>query len=168
MRYALIGVLWMLSYGLYAVEYGQKPPAGIAWGWQNYVLFDFDRADIRADQQAQLKHLAEVLQLSPHVHIFLSGRADTTGDVGYNNKLSKRRVAAVAEFFIQQGIEPERIQAQVFGEQRPIADNATDVDRKRNRRVDMAFFPRGYPPPAVEEIPPDVPTFPAANEQIHL
>lgn len=130
-----------------AQDYSEKPPAGLAWGWQGGILFDFDQAKIRADQRDELARLAGILELSPHVHVLLSGRADTTGKTAHNHQLSARRVAAVADFLTHRGIEAERVHRKVYGEDRPVADNAQRADRKRNRRVDIAFFPRGHTPP---------------------
>ncbi len=134
-----------------ARDYAEKPPAGMQWGWQSGVLFDFDSAKIRADQQVELDRVADILTLSPHVEVLLSGRADTTGKSSHNQSLSRRRAQAVAAYLVRRGVENTRIHQQFFGEDRPVADNAQKTDRRRNRRVDMAFFPRGNPPPQPTE-----------------
>jgi outer membrane protein OmpA-like peptidoglycan-associated protein len=63
------------------------------------------------------------------------------GDPQYNMQLSERRASAVANFIVQQGVDPRRITVQPRGESAPIADYATESGRAQNRRVEMLIRP---------------------------
>jgi outer membrane protein OmpA-like peptidoglycan-associated protein len=54
-----------------------------------------------------------------------------------NKKLSQRRAESVMKWLTQKGIKRERLEAQGFGMERPIADNATDEGKQTNRRVEF-------------------------------
>ena len=70
------------------------------------------------------------------IDLVLEGHTDSRGTDAYNQKLSERRAAAVkAKLTEMYGIPAGRISTVGYGESRPIADNATDEGRERNRRV---------------------------------
>lgn len=123
------------------------PPAGIRWGWQGEILFDYDSAKLLNEYKPVLLRIAGTLKRSSEVSLLVTGRADNTGNVEHNRQLSLKRIHAVSSFLAKQGIEPYRIHSQNLGEQRPISINACSNDRPRNRRTDLAFFPTGSPPP---------------------
>ena len=54
-----------------------------------------------------------------------------------NYKLSLDRAAAVREYLVSQGVDPQQVQAEGKGESAPIADNGTPEGRANNRRVEI-------------------------------
>jgi outer membrane protein OmpA-like peptidoglycan-associated protein len=52
-------------------------------------------------------------------------------------KLSQRRAEAVRNYLISKGIAADRLTAKGYGESQPVADNATDEGRFKNRRVEL-------------------------------
>ncbi len=104
--------------------------------------FDFDRLTfeegsdaIRAESQEQLENIAAILQAYPAARIKIAGYTDSTGDRRANERLSQRRADAVRDALIARGVERDRIEAEGYGEQFPVADNATEEGRARNRRI---------------------------------
>jgi outer membrane protein OmpA-like peptidoglycan-associated protein len=104
--------------------------------------FDFDRLAfaegsdaIRAESQEQLENIAAILQAYPAARIKIGGYTDSTGDRRANERLSQRRADAVRDALIARGVERDRIEAEGYGEQFPVADNATEEGRARNRRI---------------------------------
>lgn len=101
------------------------------------VYFATAKAVILARSLPMLNEVAKVLQDNPKIHIKVEGHTDSRGNDNYNMKLSAARAASVRAHLIKQGIDPERIASEGFGETRPIASNLTRVGREQNRRVEI-------------------------------
>lgn len=67
----------------------------------------------------------------------IEGHTDNVGRAGYNAVLSRKRAEAVREALIARGVPAERLVAQGFGSDQPVADNRTDEGRARNRRIEI-------------------------------
>ena len=67
----------------------------------------------------------------------MRGHTDAQGAAETNRDLSQRRAIAVREVLIQMGVTSTRITAVGYGEDQPIADNATAEGRAKNRRVEL-------------------------------
>ncbi len=99
------------------------------------VFFDSDQAVIK-DTRA-LDEAVAVLKANPKLMGEIQGHTDSTASADYNQKLSEARARAVRDYYIRQGIAPERIRAIGFGETRPAASNDTVAGRALNRRVEL-------------------------------
>ena len=100
------------------------------------VLFEFDKAVVRAIYGDELQAVANAMKAHDDIDLVLEGHTDSIGSDAYNQKLSLRRVAAVkAKLAKDYGIPASRISTVGYGESRPIADNATAEGRAKNRRV---------------------------------
>jgi len=106
--------------------------------------FDFDRlsfnpgsAMLRPQSQEQLNNIAAILAAYPNVRMKVGGFTDNVGGADRNLQLSRDRANAVAAEMVRRGIPPDRLVAEGYGEQYPIADNSTEEGRARNRRVSM-------------------------------
>jgi outer membrane protein OmpA-like peptidoglycan-associated protein len=69
--------------------------------------------------------------------IRIEGHTDLIGRGVFNRNLSEARATAVRDALIARGVPAERLRAQGFGARRPIADNATEAGRARNRRIEF-------------------------------
>ncbi len=100
------------------------------------VEFDFDKADIKPEFHDEIKRVADFLKEYPQATAVIEGHTDSKGTVKYNQKLSERRAKAVMKNLVDEfGISAKRLSSKGFGESKPIADNATDEGRQKNRRV---------------------------------
>ncbi|TNE93978.1 MAG: OmpA family protein [Gammaproteobacteria bacterium] len=100
------------------------------------VEFEFDKAIVRAIYGDELHAVANAMKVHDDITLVLEGHTDARGSDDYNQGLSERRAAAVKAKIVEDyGIDPSRITTEGYGESRPIADNATDEGRARNRRV---------------------------------
>ena len=107
------------------------------------VLFDFDRADIRADAAAALAQLATVIRAHPSRTTDLIGHTDARGDDAYNQRLSQRRAEAVKDWLVaREGLPAAGLRTSGLGESQPVASNDTDDGRQRNRRVEAVIHKR--------------------------
>jgi outer membrane protein OmpA-like peptidoglycan-associated protein len=100
------------------------------------VLFDFDKADIRADAAKALAQLATIIRAQSKGHARLEGHTDSKGDDAYNQKLSERRADSVRKWLVEkEGIDNARLTTKGWGETKPVAPNDTDANRQKNRRL---------------------------------
>ncbi|HUI42149.1 MAG TPA: OmpA family protein [Terriglobia bacterium] len=101
------------------------------------VLFSTGRYGLTTDAKMALAKIAGVLLAYPGVRLDVDGFTDSTGRDETNQALSDKRAEAVRTFLVAQGVSPDAIKAQGFGDANPIADNSTAAGRRQNRRVDM-------------------------------
>ncbi len=99
------------------------------------VLFDFNSPALKSDFNTQLDTLVNILDGNQALQVYIVGHTDNTGRESYNLRLSTARAEAVGLYLIEKGIDPRRIQFEGKGSSEPIADNATDEGRQKNRRV---------------------------------
>ena len=101
------------------------------------VNFDFDKATLRQDEVSDLDKNVEALKEWGDVDVEVAGHTDSKGSDKYNMKLSKQRADAVRNFLITKGVSADRLTAKGYGESQPVADNATEEGRFKNRRVEL-------------------------------
>lgn len=105
------------------------------------ITFGVDQSDIQSRFFGPLDGVAQVLNQYPQTTIDIIGHADATGPDGYNQALSERRAASVADYLVHRGVLPGRLYVAGRGEGDPIASNATDAGRAQNRRVEVVVRP---------------------------
>ncbi|WP_375416678.1 OmpA family protein [uncultured Hymenobacter sp.] len=101
------------------------------------VRFDRGQADLRPESAAALDQLVGLLRANPRLMIELRGHTDNVGSAAENMALSERRVAAVRAYLLGQGVAEARVSGVGFGGSQPIASNAQEATRRRNRRVEF-------------------------------
>ncbi|HWR76051.1 MAG TPA: OmpA family protein [Thiobacillus sp.] len=101
------------------------------------VNFDFDKAALRQEDIAGLDKDVATLKTWGDVDIEVAGHTDSRGSDKYNMNLSRQRAEAVRNFLIGKGVSADRLTAKGYGESQPVADNATDEGRFKNRRVEL-------------------------------
>ncbi len=102
-----------------------------------YILFDVDKADIKAESQPIIDQVVSLLKENPTLTVRLEGHTDSSGNAQHNQILSEKRAKAVLTSLVGAGIDKSRLQAVGFGQTKPIADNSTEDGRARNRRVEL-------------------------------
>jgi outer membrane protein OmpA-like peptidoglycan-associated protein len=107
--------------------------------------FDFDRLEfetgstlLTARSRAQITDVARILNAYPNARVQIAGYTDNTGDEANNVALSRGRAEAVMNALREYGAPAGRMTAQGFGSRNPIADNASEAGRARNRRVTLS------------------------------
>jgi outer membrane protein OmpA-like peptidoglycan-associated protein len=101
------------------------------------VHFDTAQAVIKPESQPLIDQVAEMLKSNPSLKVSVEGHTDNTGSAKANQKLSLARARAVAAALAAKGIAATRLQAQGWGDQKPVADNGSDQGRAKNRRVEL-------------------------------
>ncbi|WP_343305044.1 OmpA family protein [Chitinophaga niabensis] len=113
---------------------------GINVTFNSGVLFGFDKSDLTATAQSNIRELAEVLNKYPDTHVRVEGHTDDTGADAYNYSLSERRAKAVAVYLSSQGVAANRIQTFWYGETQPKVPNDSEANRAQNRRVEFSIY----------------------------
>jgi outer membrane protein OmpA-like peptidoglycan-associated protein len=105
--------------------------------WFNFdrLVFETGSARLKPESQEQVKNIAEILKAYPRVKAKIGGYTDNTGEPAANVKLSQDRATNVMTAIAAQGIAPDRLSAEGYGEQFPVADNSTEEGRQQNRRI---------------------------------
>lgn len=102
------------------------------------VLFDFDKATLKAESDGVLNRAAALMKADAALKAEVQGHTDNVGGDDYNLRLSDARAASVRTWLVQHGIDAARLTSKGYGKAQPVADNGTDAGRARNRRVELA------------------------------
>ncbi|MCK6405176.1 MAG: OmpA family protein [Rhodocyclaceae bacterium] len=121
-------------------------------GISGSVLFSLNSARLQPEGQQLLRALAAPLgaYLSARDELLMvSGFTDDrpvrdrNAQFEDNWELSAQRALTVTRALIQEGVPATSVFAAAFGAEQPVASNAEESGRARNRRVEMAPVPRG-------------------------
>lgn len=108
---------------------------------QKKIHFETAKAAIARDSFYILDAVVDVLANHPEIRkVRIEGHTDSQGSLALNQRLSGERAQAVRDYLIQQGVVSERLEAQGFGPDRPIAPNNTIRGRELNRRVEFVIL----------------------------
>jgi outer membrane protein OmpA-like peptidoglycan-associated protein len=119
------------------VQNPDAKPVATKWFTLDKLAFDSGSATLRRQSQEQLNNIAAILTNCPTVRMKVAGYTDNVGAVEPNLRLSRNRANAVVALLVRKGVSPDRLAAEGFGEDSPIADNSTAQGRERNRRIAM-------------------------------
>jgi outer membrane protein OmpA-like peptidoglycan-associated protein len=102
------------------------------------ILFKTGSATIDPRSNSLIKEIAEGIKKLPDgKNILIAGHTDNVGSKKMNEQLSEKRAQAVVASLVHYGVARERLAAQGFGPNKPIADNKTEAGRMKNRRVEF-------------------------------
>lgn len=104
------------------------------------LFFDTGKATIKPESKPQLDEMARVLQSNAAVKVFVVGHTDNQGALDSNLALSKARAQAVIDALTgTYKIDGKRLSASGVANYAPLASNANETGRARNRRVEMVL-----------------------------
>lgn len=104
------------------------------------LVFPTGEAEVLPDHRSLLTKVQRVLREFPDAPVTVEGHTDSRGDAGANRGLSQRRAIAVREYLLAaMPISSGRISAVGHGADRPVATNATEEGRARNRRIEVVL-----------------------------
>jgi OOP family OmpA-OmpF porin len=107
------------------------------WTYAAVVMYDFDSDKIKPEAFPMLDEAVVILKKNPEMNVEIDGHTDNTGSAAYNMTLSERRAKSVMNYFVDKGIESERLTTKGFGFTQPAASNDTEEGRAKNRRVEL-------------------------------
>jgi len=103
------------------------------------VLFRSGSFELLPGARERLAKVSGIVLAYPSLHVAVEGHTDGVGSDEYNQELSEHRAQSVRDYFVQQGIPANAIEARGFGKSEPIASNDTAEGRQQNRRVELVL-----------------------------
>jgi len=105
------------------------------------IRFQPDSAILLASERGKLDRIADILKKHSGRDILVGGHTALAGTEQGRAKLSQERAAAVAEYLIGKGArDADRVVVRGYGATKPLADNAAEDGRKKNRRVEITLL----------------------------
>jgi Ca-activated chloride channel homolog len=107
----------------------------------SHVQFKHGKDKLDPTGYPLIDNAIELLEARPELRLAVHGHcANNEGSSAAKLRLSKQRAEAVVAYLTSKGIDPKRLQIEALGDQRPIADNATEEGRAKNRRVEFKIL----------------------------
>jgi len=107
------------------------------WFTLDRLEFVTGSAKLRPSAIEQLRQIAAVLSAYPAVQLKLGGYTDNVGDKAVNLRLSQERANAAMQALLELGVAKDRLAAEGYGDEHPVAANDTEEGRQKNRRIDV-------------------------------
>jgi len=104
------------------------------------VYFDFDKYDIRREDEATLKGNAAFLKNNPKMKVQIEGHCDERGTVEYNLALGERRANNTKKYLVSLGVASDRISAISYGKERPLDNGHNEEAWAKNRRAHIVVL----------------------------
>ncbi|MGB9702068.1 MAG: OmpA family protein [Candidatus Kapaibacteriota bacterium] len=106
----------------------------------NNIFFETGKFELLEDSKPELNRIVKLFQDKQIKKIRIAGHTDDVGSIQDNQILSENRAKSVANYLISKGVLPEQIITIGYGELKPIASNATEEGRQKNRRVEFEIL----------------------------
>lgn len=104
------------------------------------IQFEPDSNILLPSEKKKLKKIAEILKDFSN-DLLITGHCAERGTEGARQRLSEERAQSVADYLVQLGTRDEfHIFTQGKGSTQPIASNATEAGRSKNRRVEITIM----------------------------
>ena len=100
------------------------------------IQFEFDSSVLKTSSYAELDRLAKDLRAT-NSSVVLDGYASSEGSESYNVTLSQDRANAVKQYLVNAGVAASKVTTKGYGDANPVASNATEAGRVKNRRVEI-------------------------------
>jgi outer membrane protein OmpA-like peptidoglycan-associated protein len=117
------------------IQDSTKPVDKTTWFDFDRLLFETGSATLLPASSEQLHNIAEILKAFPKVSLKLGGYTDNVGKASANMTLSGDRANTAMAELVKLGIDSTRLAAEGYGDTVPVADNATEEGRAKNRRT---------------------------------
>ena len=102
------------------------------------IYFDTGKSDVKPESDAALKEIAKLLTQEAKLKLYVVGHTDSVGQLDANMKLSQARAEAVSKVLTaKHGVAVSRLKAMGAGPISPVASNATEDGKAKNRRVEL-------------------------------
>src|SRR5215469_15207881 len=103
------------------------------------IFFDYDKYDIRPDQQGAIQANAQFLAQHPNINFTIEGHCDERGSTEYNLALGDNRANAVKNALVQAGVNGSRIKTISYGKEKPFCTESNEQCWQQNRRGHFVY-----------------------------
>lgn len=104
------------------------------------IYFSFDSSKIPADVMNALKANAKYLKDNPKINVVIEGHCDERGTTEYNLALGQKRAVKVKEYYVQLGVNPNRVATVSYGEEMPQDQRHNEAGWAKNRRAETKII----------------------------
>jgi peptidoglycan-associated lipoprotein len=105
------------------------------------VYFEYDKADIRSDQQSVVQADARFLNQHTSINFTVEGHCDERGSTDYNLALGDKRAWAVKNALVAAGVSAGRIKTISYGKEKPVCTESNETCWQKNRRGHLVYQP---------------------------
>jgi peptidoglycan-associated lipoprotein len=103
------------------------------------VYFDYDKSDIRGDQQSSVQADVQFLSQHSNINFTIEGHCDERGSTDYNLALGDQRATAVKNALTSAGIAASRIKTISYGKEKPFCTESNEACWQQNRRGHFVY-----------------------------
>lgn len=103
------------------------------------VYFDYDKSDIRGDQQASIQADAQFFSQHTNMNFTIEGHCDERGSTEYNLALGDQRASAVKNALTAAGVSASRIKTISYGKEKPFCTESNEACWQQNRRGHLVY-----------------------------
>lgn len=104
------------------------------------IYFERAKPIVLPESYPSIDKLAEVLLTRPKLYIQIVGHTDNVGDKDALRILSEQRAEAIKTLLIERGVPSARIDTHGYGDTKPLGPNDTEVNKSKNRRVEIKII----------------------------
>jgi len=131
----VIALSWLAACANEPTPASPAPPAVPVPTVSYMVFFDWASAKLTDQGVSTIAEAAQVFKSRPGVRVLAAGFADTSGSPEANVALSQRRVDAVKNELVKDGVPAAAITTSAHGENDLLVATGDEVKDQRNRRV---------------------------------
>lgn len=103
------------------------------------VYFDYDKADVRGDQQSSVQADAQFFGQHSNMNFTVEGHCDERGSTEYNLALGDQRASAVKSALTAAGVNASRIKTISYGKEKPFCTESNEACWQQNRRGHLVY-----------------------------
>ena len=103
------------------------------------VYFDYDKSDLRPDQQTAIQSDAQFLNQHSNINFTVEGHCDSRGSTEYNLALGDQRASSVKSALVSAGVSASRVKTISYGKEKPFCMEETESCWQQNRRGHFVY-----------------------------
>ncbi len=101
------------------------------------IVFEYNSFELREDSYGELVRVIKLMKDNPSMTIEVAGHTDNVGSAAFNKRLSERRARYVVDFMSIRDVSDARLKAMGYGKDLPMVPNDTDLNKAKNRRLEL-------------------------------
>ena len=103
------------------------------------VYFDYDKSDLRPDQQTAIQSDAQFLNQHSNINFTVEGHCDSRGSTEYNLALGDQRASSVKSALVSAGVSANRVKTISYGKEKPFCMEENESCWQQNRRGHFVY-----------------------------
>lgn len=105
------------------------------------IVFEVGKSSITDSKSiGEVNKIANWMKDNPNHSILITGHTDNTGSKKFNKKLSIERAMSVRNLIVKSGVSEDRLRTKGFGDSKPLVENNSEENRRKNRRTEVEII----------------------------